>query len=421
METKTMTFDIQITARKAAAAKHQIASLSNAKRKALLTQIANNLIAETATILEANKLDIEHARNTGLSAAMLDRLLLDKKAIKSIADAVFLIAGQPDFLGAISHLQPMPSGIQVGKMRIPLGVIAMIYESRPNVTIDAAVLCLKSGNAVILRGGKEAQHSNQALAKILKAALISQQLSEDIVTVIPVADREVMAKMLTLSESIDLVIPRGGEGLINYVTEHSRIPVIQHFKGVCHLYVDKAAKLDKALAILENGKTQRTGVCNALETLLVHESVATEFLPLAAKMFESKSVVVHACEKSLAYFKHATLASQDDWEAEYLALEIAVRIVTDEEKAFEHIREYASGHTEVIVTEDFSLAQRFMREVDSSVVMVNASSRFSDGGELGLGAEIGISTSKLHAYGPMGAESLTTEKFIVIGNGSVRQ
>jgi glutamate-5-semialdehyde dehydrogenase len=416
-----MTFDIQITARKAAAAKHQIASLSNAKRKALLTQIANNLIAETATILDANKLDIEHARNTDLSAAMLDRLLLDEKAIKNIADAVFLIAGQPDFLGAISHLQPMPSGIQVGKMRIPLGVIAMIYESRPNVTIDAAVLCLKSGNAVILRGGKEAQHSNQALAKILKAALISQQLSEDIVTVIPVADREVMAKMLTLSESIDLVIPRGGEGLINYVTEHSRIPVIQHFKGVCHLYVDKAAKLDKALAILENGKTQRTGVCNALETLLVHESIATEFLPLAAKMFESKSVVVHACEKSLAYFKHATLAGRDDWEAEYLALEIAVRIVNDEEQAFEHIREYASGHTEVIVTEDFSLAQRFMREVDSSVVMINASSRFSDGGELGLGAEIGISTSKLHAYGPMGAESLTTEKFIVIGDGSVRQ
>jgi glutamate-5-semialdehyde dehydrogenase len=416
-----MTFDIQITARKAAAAKHQIASLSNAKRKALLTQIANNLIAETANILDANKLDIEHARNTGLSAAMLDRLLLDEKSIKSIADAVFLIAGQPDFLGSISHLQPMPSGIQVGKMRIPLGVIAMIYESRPNVTIDAAVLCLKSGNAVILRGGKEAQHSNQALAKILKAALISLRLSEDIVTVIPVADREVMGKMLTLSDSIDLVIPRGGEGLINYVTEHSRIPVIQHFKGVCHLYVDKAAKLDKALAILENGKTQRTGVCNALETLLVHDSIANEFLPLAAKMFESKSVVVHACESSLAYFKQATLASQDDWEAEYLALEIAVRIVTDEEQAFEHIREYASGHTEVIVTENFSLAQRFMREVDSSVVMVNASSRFSDGGELGLGAEIGISTSKLHAYGPMGAESLTTEKFIVIGDGSVRQ
>jgi len=415
-----MTFDIQVTARKAAAAKHQIASLSNAKRKALLTQIANNLIAATPVIIQANKLDLAHARNTGLSAAMLDRLMLDDKAIKSIADAVFRIAGQPDFLGSISHMQPQESGIQVGKMRIPLGVIAMIYESRPNVTIDAAVLCLKSGNAVILRGGKEAQHSNQALAQVLKASLLGMQLSEDIITVIPIADREVMAKMLTLSESIDLVIPRGGEGLINYVTEHSRIPVIQHFKGVCHLYVDKAANLDKALAILENGKTQRTGVCNALETLLVHASIATEFLPLVAKMFESKSVVVHACDKSLAYFKQATLANQDDWAAEYLALEIAVRMVNDEEQAFEHIREYASGHTEVIVTENFSLAQRFMREVDSSVVMVNASSRFSDGGELGLGAEIGISTSKLHAYGPMGAESLTTEKFIVIGDGSIR-
>jgi glutamate-5-semialdehyde dehydrogenase len=415
-----MTFDIQVTARRASEAKHQIASLSNAKRKALLTEIANNLIAAVPAIIDANKLDLEQATTMGLSAAMLDRLTLDENAIKSIADAVFLIAGQPDFLGAISHMQPQASGIQVGKMRIPLGVIAMIYESRPNVTIDAAVLCLKSGNAVILRGGKEAQHSNQALAQVLKASLKTLQLSEDIVTVIPIADRDVMAKMLTLSESIDLVIPRGGEGLINYVTANSRIPVIQHFKGVCHLYVDKAAKLDNALAILENGKTQRTGVCNALETLLVHESVAAEFLPLVAKMFESKSVVVHACAKSLVYFKHATLANQADWAAEYLALEIAVRIVDDAEHAFEHIREYASGHTEVIVTEDFSLAQRFMREVDSSVVMVNASSRFSDGGELGLGAEIGISTSKLHAYGPMGAESLTTQKFIVIGDGSIR-
>jgi len=421
MEAINMTFDIQMTAKKASAAKHQIASLSNAKRKNLLTLIGNNLIAATPTILEANKLDLEHAESTGLSAAMLERLLLDENAVKNIANAVFQIAAQPDFLGAISHMQPQPSGIQVGKMRIPLGVIAMIYESRPNVTIDAAVLCLKSGNAVILRGGKEAQHSNQALAQVLKTSLNSMQLSEDIVTVIPIADREVMATMLTLSESIDLVIPRGGEGLINYVTANSRIPVIQHFKGVCHLYVDKAAQLDKALAILENGKTQRTGVCNALETLLVHESIAAAFLPLAAKMFESKSVVVHACSKSMTYFNNATLANDSDWHAEYLALEIAVRIVNDTEHAFEHIREYASGHTEVIVTEDFSLAQRFMREIDSSVVMVNASSRFSDGGELGLGAEIGISTSKLHAYGPMGAESLTTEKFVVIGDGSVRE
>lgn len=415
-----MTFDIQATAQKAAKAKHAIATLSNAKRKELLTRISQNLIAATPAILSANAKDLENAKATGLSAAMLDRLHLDDKAIQQIADAVSQVASQPDFLGAISQMQPQASGIQVGKMRIPLGLIAMIYESRPNVTIDAAALCLKSGNAVILRGGKEAQHSNQALAAVLKTSLQSMQLSPDIVTVIPVADREVMAQMLTLSDSIDLVIPRGGEGLINYVTANSRIPVIQHFKGVCHLYVDKAADLHKAIAILENGKTQRTGVCNALETLLVHSKIASEFLPLAAKMFESKSVVVHACDNSLPYFKQATPANESDWEAEYLALEIAVRMVEDENAAFEHIRQYASGHTEVIVTENFSLAQRFMREVDSSVVMVNASSRFSDGGELGLGAEIGISTSKLHAYGPMGAESLTTQKFVVIGDGSVR-
>lgn len=415
-----MTFNIQETAKRASSAKHQIARLSGAERKALLRSISDKLIEATEHILIANQRDIDAAREAKLSAAMLDRLTLDKEGVLAIAKAVMHIAAQPDFLGAISHMQAQESGIQVGKMRIPLGVVAMIYESRPNVTIDAAVLCLKAGNAVILRGGKEAQHSNKALADVLKASLREAQLSEDIVTVIPVADREVMAQMLTLSDTIDLVIPRGGEGLINYVSANSRIPVIQHFKGVCHLFVDQGADLDKALAILENGKTQRTGVCNALETLLVHDSIAPEFLPLAAKMFESTSVVVHACGKSLTYFKQATLATQDDWAAEYLALEIAVRIVNDAEHAFEHIREYASGHTEVIVTEDFSLAQRFIREIDSSVVMVNASSRFSDGGELGLGAEIGISTSKLHAYGPMGAESLTTQKFVVIGDGSVR-
>ncbi|MFT5543617.1 MAG: glutamate-5-semialdehyde dehydrogenase [Glaciecola sp.] len=415
-----MTFDIQTAAKNAAQAKHVIASLSNAKRKELLITISQNLIAATSAILKANAMDIQTASEVGISDAMLDRLTLDEIGIQKMADAVSQVAAQPDFLGAISQMQTQASGIQVGKMRISLGVIAMIYESRPNVTIDAAVLCLKSGNAVILRGGKEAQKSNQALADVLKTSLRSMQLNEDIVTVIPTADRQVMAQMLTLNESIDLIIPRGGEGLINYVTANSKIPVIQHFKGVCHLYVDKAADLGKALAILENGKTQRTGVCNALETLLVHDEIAADFLPLAAKMFESKSVVVHSCDNSLHFFKQATLASEEDWHAEYLALEIAVRVVNDAQQAFEHIRQYASGHTEVIVTEDFSLAQRFMREVDSSVVMVNASSRFSDGGELGLGAEIGISTSKLHAYGPMGAESLTTEKFVVIGDGSVR-
>jgi glutamate-5-semialdehyde dehydrogenase len=413
-------FDITATAKKAATVKHQIAGISSAKRQALLLLIAQNLLSNMTQILAANQQDLANAEAADISPAMLDRLKLDENAIRNIAEAVKQIAFQAEFLGTISNMQPQTSGIQVGKMRIPLGVVAMIYESRPNVTIDAAALCLKSGNAVILRGGKEAQHSNQALANILKGSLQEMSLSPDIVTVIPVADRDVMTTMLTLSHTIDLVIPRGGEGLINYVTEHSRIPVIQHFKGVCHLYVDKAADLTKGLAILENGKTQRTGVCNALETLLVHNDVADEFLPKVAKMFESKRVVVHACEQSMGYFKAALQANEDDWHAEYLALEIAVRVVKNEEQAFEHIREYGSGHTEVIVTEDFSLAQRFVKEIDSSVVMVNASSRFSDGGELGLGAEIGISTSKLHAYGPMGLESLTSEKYLVNGEGQIR-
>lgn len=421
MTESNISFDITATAKRAAAVKHQIAGITSAQRQALLLLIAQNLLDNVPQILAANQKDMANAEAANISASMLDRLKLDEHAIHNIAEAVKQIAFQPEFLGSISNMQPQASGIQVGKMRIPLGVVAMIYESRPNVTIDAAALCLKSGNAVILRGGKEAQHSNQALASILKQSLQEMSLSSDIVTVIPLADRDVMTTMLTLSHTIDLVIPRGGEGLINYVTEHSRIPVIQHFKGVCHLFVDKAADINKALAILENGKTQRTGVCNALETLLVHTDVADEFLPKVAKMFESKRVVVHACEQSIGYFKAALQANEDDWHAEYLALEIAVRVVKNEEQAFEHIREYGSGHTEVIVTEDFSLAQRFVKEIDSSVVMVNASSRFSDGGELGLGAEIGISTSKLHAYGPMGAESLTTQKFVVFGDGTVRQ
>jgi glutamate-5-semialdehyde dehydrogenase len=421
MTESNISFDITATAKRAAAVKHEIAGISSAQRQALLLLIAQNLLDNVPQILAANQKDMANAEAAKISSAMMDRLKLDEYAIHNIAEAVKQIAFQPEFLGSISNMQPQASGIQVGKMRIPLGVVAMIYESRPNVTIDAATLCLKSGNAVILRGGKEAQHSNQALASILKQSLQEMSLSSDIVTVIPIADRDVMTTMLTLSHTIDLVIPRGGEGLINYVTEHSRIPVIQHFKGVCHLFVDKAADINKALAILENGKTQRTGVCNALETLLVHTDVADEFLPKVAKMFESKRVVVHACEQSMGYFKAALQANEDDWHAEYLALEIAVRVVKNEEQAFEHIREYGSGHTEVIVTEDFSLAQRFVKEIDSSVVMVNASSRFSDGGELGLGAEIGISTSKLHAYGPMGAESLTTQKFVVFGDGTVRQ
>lgn len=418
-----MTFDIKQAAAEAKAAKTAIANLSQGERKALLESVAALLIEATPQILAANEQDVADAKAANLSASMIERLILDEAGVKAIAAAVTEIANQDEVLGSVAQIKPLPSGIQVGKMRIPLGVVAMIYESRPNVTIDAAALCLKAGNAVILRGGKEAQHSNKALAKVLHQALEQAGLPTGIATVIPVPDREVMAQMLELSDSIDLIIPRGGEGLIRYVSQNSKIPVIQHFKGVCHLFIDAQADLTKALPILENGKTQRTGVCNALETLVIHKDIAEKALPLIDAMFADKSVKVHACEQSLPYFKEseAMLATEDDWHAEYLDLEIAVRIVDDFEQAVAHIQEYGSGHTEVIVTEHLGNSQRFMREVNSSVIMLNASSRFSDGGQLGLGAEIGISTSKLHAYGPMGAQQLTTEKFVVYGDGQIRQ
>ncbi|WP_371194295.1 glutamate-5-semialdehyde dehydrogenase [Glaciecola sp. SC05] len=418
-----MTFDIKQAAAEAKAAKNAIANLSQGDRKQLLVSIADLLVKATADIIKANQLDVQAAQKSNISPSMIERLVLDEVGVRGIANAVLEIAGQDEVLGSIANIKPLPSGIQVGKMRIPLGVIAMIYESRPNVTIDAAALCLKAGNAVILRGGKEAQHSNKALAQVLHDALEQADLPTGIVTVIPVPDREVMAQMLTLSDSIDLIIPRGGEGLIRYVSENSKIPVIQHFKGVCHLFIDAHADLGKALPILENGKTQRTGVCNALETLVIHKDIAERALPLIDALFSDKAVKVHACAASLPHFKRseAILATEEDWHAEYLALEIAVSIVDDFEQALEHIQHYGSGHTEVIVTEHLGNSQRFLREVNSSVIMLNASSRFSDGGQLGLGAEIGISTSKLHAYGPMGAQQLTTEKFIVYGDGHIRK
>ena len=415
-----MSFSITDAAKQAKKAARQVANLTSGQRNQLLSDIAEALISNTSSILLANEKDLAAAKSNGLDTAMLDRLALDPKGIQGIANAVLEIAGQPDPVGSISKIERMPSGIQVGKMRIPLGVIAMIYESRPNVTIDAAALCLKAGNAVILRGGKEAIHSNLALAKCIELALAKQHLDPAAVVVVPDPDRAVMNELMTLNESIDLIIPRGGEGLIRFVSENSRIPVIQHYKGVCHLYVDSAADEVKALNILKNGKTQRTGVCNSLETLLVHQDLAASFLPKAAALLAEHNTVIHACEDSMAYFDGAHKATEDDWHAEYLAMEIAVRVVTDFEKAIEHIEEYSSGHTEVIVSQDYSKTQAFIRRINSAVVMANASSRFSDGGQLGLGAEIGISTSKLHAYGPMGAESLTTEKFIVMGDGEVR-
>ena len=398
-----------------------VAQLTTLEKNSLLTKMAQAIEDASDFIITENAKDIQAGKDKGLSDAMLDRLLLTKQRIVDIADAIREIVTLADPVGNIANLALRPNGMQVGKMRIPLGVIAMIYESRPNVTAEAAALCIKSGNAVILRGGSEAIYSNIALANCLHQVLETQGIDKNIVSVIPDTSREIINELLKQRDSIDLVIPRGGEGLIRYVTENSQIPVIQHFKGVCHLYVDKYADLTKAIDILVNGKTQRPSACNSLETLLVHQDIAKEFLPLAAQaLADSAQVKIHACEKSLPYFTGATLATDDDYHAEYLAQEIAIKIVTGFNEGIDHINEYSSDHTEVIVTQDTSRSQQFVRAINSSVVMVNASSRFSDGGQLGLGSEIGISTSKLHAYGPMGLSSLTTEKFVVIGDGQVR-
>ena len=419
-----MSFCITTAARAAKEAAIITATLTAEQKNTILRDIATSLRTRTAEIIIANQQDIAQAQADNMDQAMQDRLLLDETRIEAIALAVEQIADQPEVVGAISELATMPSGIEVGQMRIPLGVIGMIYESRPNVTIDAAALCFKAGNAVILRGGKEALHSNMALAACLHTVFDQHGINRAAVTVIPDPDRGIMNTMLTLHESIDLIIPRGGEGLIRFVSANSQIPVIQHFKGVCHCYIDEFADEAKALAIVENGKTQRTSVCNSLETVLIHASIAASILPKLAAIFAKHDVKVHACAESLPYFDSladASLATPGDWEAEYLAMEVAVRIVADFASGITHIQQYNSGHTEVIVSEDKQRQQAFLQQVNSAVVMINASSRFSDGGELGLGAEIGISTSKLHAYGPMGAQSLTTQKFVVFGDGHIRQ
>jgi glutamate-5-semialdehyde dehydrogenase len=398
----------------------QLAQLSEADKNQLLLAMADQLEADTALILAGNAKDMAAGRDKQLAEAMLDRLLLTEDRIKTLANAVRYIAALPDPVGQIRQMAPRPNGIQVGKMRIPLGVIAMIYEARPNVTADAGALCLKSGNAVILRGGREALQSSLAIAASLHKAMEKQGINPAAISVIPDPDRALLLELLQQKDTVDLVIPRGGEGLIHFVSDNSKIPVIQHYKGICHLYVDKAADLDKAMALLLNGKTQRPGVCNSLETLLVHQSIAPEFLALVSAAFEEQQVEVFACDLSLPYFNAATKAEDTQFDTEYLRLAMSIKTVADYDEAVAHIQRHSSGHTEVICTQDISTAQRFLKQINSAVVMVNASSRFSDGGELGLGAEIGISTSKLHAYGPMGLESLTTEKYIVIGDGQTR-
>lgn len=411
---------ITTIASKAAQAAKVMAIQTSKDKALLLNDMAKALRNNSTIILQANALDINFAQEKSLSEAMLDRLQLNEARIEDMAIGLETVAEIPDVVGTQREQGVRPNGLKISKMRVPLGVICMIYEARPNVTADAAGLCIKSGNAVILKGGKEALNSSLAIANVLQQVLVQHQLPKEIVTVIDQPDRALMSELLMQKDYIDLVIPRGGEGLINFVSENSQIPVIQHYKGVCHLFVDEKADIDKALALLLNGKTQRTGVCNALEGLLVHQKVANKFLPLVAKRFEELDVKVNGCPRTVPYFNNIVPLADSEFGEEYLSLEIAIRVVDDFGQAIEHIDQFGSHHTEVICTEDQQKAMNFQRLVDASVVMVNASSRFSDGSQLGLGAEIGIATSKLHAYGPMGIESLTTEKYLVNGEGQVR-
>lgn len=397
-----------------------VAALSTDAKNALLRAMADALQADAVAILAANAEDLRAAEAKGIGSAMLDRLMLDPQRLAGIANALREVADLPDPVGRITRRETRPNGIDIERVRVPLGVIAMIYEARPNVTADAAALCLKAGNGVILRGGSEAIRSNTAIAASLRRALVDAGVPAAALTLIDDLRREAMVELLQLNDIVDLAIPRGGEGLICFVAEHARVPVIKHYKGVCHLYVDAAADPDLALNLLLDGKVARPSACNALETLLVHADIAAEFLPRAAAMLRERGVELRGDERVLALVADAKPASDDDWDAEFLDLILAVRVVDSLDEAIAHIRRHGSDHTEVIATRDEAAAARFVQALRSAVVMVNASSRFSDGGELGLGAEIGISTTRLHAYGPMGAESLTIERFVVRGVGQTR-
>ena len=417
-----MTLEKTVTdlAEKAKKGSFSLMSVPSEEKNRVLMNVADLLVERKSYIQEENRKDIVNASEGGLSAAMLDRLTLTDEVIDSMVTGLKEVCALPDPVGRIDNLIRRPNGLMVGRMSVPIGVIAMIYESRPNVTIDAAALCLKAGNAVILRGGSEAIHSNIALASILKTALERQQFDTSVVQVIPVTDRKAVKHLLSLEDDIDLVIPRGGEGLIRFVTQNSTIPVLKHYKGVCHIYVDKDADFDKSVPVIVNSKTHRPGVCNALEGLLIHKNIADEFLPLIAGELNQKQVKMVGCKRSTALSSLIRPAAQDDWGKEFLDLILCIKIVDDFQGAKEYIRQYGSQHTESILTENYTTAQRFVAEVDASAVVVNASTRFNDGGQLGLGAEIGISTTKLHAYGPMGLEELTSRKFVVYGQGQVR-
>lgn len=412
---------VQKIAVDAHAASLQMSRLDSETKNRMLLDMATALEKQQGWLIAENASDLAAGSEKGLSEAMLDRLMLDEKRIRGIADALREVAALPDPVGEVTKMWQRPNQLMVGKMRIPLGVIGIIYEARPNVTADAAALCLKAGNAVVLRGGSEAIHSNKAIASILQSVMAKLELPTAALSLIPFTEREGVLEMLKQEELIDLIIPRGGESLIRFVVENSRIPVIKHYKGVCHIFVDESADFEMAERIIINSKTQRPGVCNALETLLIHRKVAEQFAPRIARILGELKVELRGDEDFRRYVPSAVPAGEDDWHAEYLELILACRVVDDMDAAIAHINRYGSLHTESIITSDYARSKRFIREVNSSCVMVNASTRFADGNQLGLGAEIGISTTKLHSFGPMGLEDLTTTKFIVYGDGQVRE
>jgi len=409
----------QVRACRAAAA--VVAALDSEQKQALLRAMAQALQDAAGAILAANARDLAAAREKGIGSAMLDRLALDAGRLQDMAEALREVAALPDPVGQVTRDDVRPNGIRVQKVRVPLGVVAMIYEARPNVTAEAAALCLKAGNGVILRGGSEAIHSNTAIAVALGAALRAHGIAEAAVTVLTDLSREAMLELLQLHDLIDLAIPRGGEGLIRFVAEHARVPVIKHYKGVCHLFVDASADIETAVQLLVDGKCSRPAACNSLETLLVHADIAGDFLPRAAQALAERGVELRADARARPLLPGSVPAGEDDYAAEFLDLILAVRVVDDLDAAIAHVHRHTSDHTEVIATRDPASADRFVRALRSAVVMVNASSRFSDGGQLGLGSEIGISTTRLHAYGPMGLEALTIERFVVRGEGQIRE
>jgi glutamate-5-semialdehyde dehydrogenase len=406
---------------KARKAGREVSRTESGKKNLALLKIAEIIEQSTDMLIAENAKDLAAGKSNGLDAAMLDRLSLTPKSILAMAEGLKQVAALPDPVGEITDLCFRPSGIQVGQMRVPLGVIGIIYESRPNVTVDAAALCFKSGNACILRGGSESIHSNQAIATCIAKGLNEAGLPVEAVQIVATADRAAVGELITMNHYVDVIVPRGGKGLIERISKDATIPVIKHLDGICHVYIDDSADVEKAIRIADNAKTHRYGVCNAMETLLVAESIASKVLPQLAALYGQKGVELRGCPKTCSLIPSCVRATEEDWLAEYLAPILSIKIVGGLDEAIEHINHYGSLHTDAIVTEDYSKARRFLREVDSSSVMVNASTRFADGFEYGLGAEIGISTDKLHARGPVGLKGLTSLKYIVLGDGHIRQ